>query len=144
MNWFVSALITGALAFSATNIDDIVFLTIFFSQASHRWQVVIGQYLGFTALVLVRSVKKTLIRLLLGSGAEQDHAKRLNRSMQKLISSVLLLIGIVIALGGFEHSLGAGGRVEAALVAHAVPGEINKLVLVVWHFAGGCLAGWTS
>jgi cadmium resistance protein CadD (predicted permease) len=46
MNWFVSALITGALAFSATNIDYIVFLTIFFSQASHRWQVVIGQYLG--------------------------------------------------------------------------------------------------
>jgi cadmium resistance protein CadD (predicted permease) len=56
MNWFVSALITGALAFSATNIDDIVFLTIFFSQASQRWHVVIGQYLGFTALVLVSLV----------------------------------------------------------------------------------------
>src|SRR6266436_1433772 len=53
MNWFVSALITGAVAFSATNIDDIVFLTIFFSQASHRWHVVIGQYLGFTALVVI-------------------------------------------------------------------------------------------
>jgi cadmium resistance protein CadD (predicted permease) len=53
MHCFVSALITGALAFSATNIDDIVFLTIFFSQASRRWHVVIGQYLGFTALVLV-------------------------------------------------------------------------------------------
>jgi cadmium resistance protein CadD (predicted permease) len=53
MNWFVSALITGAVAFSATNIDDIVFLTIFFSQAGHRWHVVIGQYLGFTPLVLV-------------------------------------------------------------------------------------------
>src|SRR5438132_6267703 len=53
MNWFISALITGAIAFSATNIDDIVFLTIFFSQASRRWHVVIGQYLGFTALVLI-------------------------------------------------------------------------------------------
>ena len=53
MHWFVSALITGAVAFSVTNIDDIVFLTIFFSQAAHRWHVVIGQYLGFTALVLV-------------------------------------------------------------------------------------------
>src|SRR5213596_3440506 len=53
MNWFISALMTGAVAFSATNIDDIVFLTIFFSQASCRWHVVIGQYLGFTALVLV-------------------------------------------------------------------------------------------
>ena len=53
MDWLISALITGAIAFSATNIDDIVFLTIFFSQASRRWHVVIGQYLGFTALVLV-------------------------------------------------------------------------------------------
>ena len=53
MNWFISALVTGAVVFSATNIDDIVFLTIFFSQASHRWQVVIGQYLGFTALVAI-------------------------------------------------------------------------------------------
>ena len=53
MPWFVSALITGAVAFSATNIDDIVFLTIFFSRASRRWHVVVGQYLGFTALVLV-------------------------------------------------------------------------------------------
>src|SRR5437868_15088005 len=53
MNWFVAALITGTVAFSATNIDDIVFLTIFFSQTRHKWHVVFGQYLGFTALVLV-------------------------------------------------------------------------------------------
>jgi cadmium resistance protein CadD (predicted permease) len=53
VQWFVSALITGAVVFSATNIDDIVFLTIFFSQASRRWHVVVGQYLGFTALVVV-------------------------------------------------------------------------------------------
>src|SRR5438105_5274955 len=53
MDWFLSALITGAVAFSATNLDDIVFLTIFFSQASRRWHVVVGQYLGFTALVVV-------------------------------------------------------------------------------------------
>jgi len=56
MNSFISALITGALAFSATNIDDIVFLTIFFSQASRRWQVVVGQYLAFSALVLISLV----------------------------------------------------------------------------------------
>ncbi len=56
MNWFVSALITGAVAFSATNIDDIVFLTIFFSQTPQRWRIVLGQYLGFTVLVLVSLV----------------------------------------------------------------------------------------
>jgi cadmium resistance protein CadD (predicted permease) len=53
MNWFLSALITGAISFSATNVDDIVFLTIFFSQTPYRWHVVLGQYLGFTALVVV-------------------------------------------------------------------------------------------
>ena len=53
MNWLLSALITGAIAFSATNLDDILFLTIFFSQTNRKWKVVIGQYLGFTALMLV-------------------------------------------------------------------------------------------
>jgi cadmium resistance protein CadD (predicted permease) len=53
MHWFLSALITGAVAFSATNIDDIVFLSFFFSQTPYRWHVVLGQYLGFTALVFV-------------------------------------------------------------------------------------------
>ena len=53
MNWFVSALVTGVVAFSATNIDDVVFLTVFFSQTRRPWRVVLGQYIGFTALVLV-------------------------------------------------------------------------------------------
>jgi len=56
MDWFVSALVTGVIAFSATNLDDIVFLTVFFSQARRHWHVVVGQYLGFTALVLVSLV----------------------------------------------------------------------------------------
>jgi cadmium resistance protein CadD (predicted permease) len=56
LNWFASAVITGAIAFSATNLDDIVFLTVFFSQARRQWHVVVGQYLGFTALVLVSLV----------------------------------------------------------------------------------------
>lgn len=56
MNWFLSALLTGAIAFSATNIDDILFLTIFFSQTRHRWHVVVGQYLAFTVLLLISLV----------------------------------------------------------------------------------------
>jgi hypothetical protein len=59
--------------------------------------------------------------------------------MQKLVSSILLLVGIAMTLGGFGHSLGGVGQVKAALIAHAVPEEISKLVLVVWHFAGGCM-----
>jgi hypothetical protein len=52
MQWLFSALITGAIAFSATNLDDILFLTFFF-QTAHKWHVVVGQYLGFSALMLV-------------------------------------------------------------------------------------------
>ena len=55
MNDFISAISTGFAAFTATNLDDIVVLLLFFSQvnASFRTQhIVIGQYLGFTALVL--------------------------------------------------------------------------------------------
>ncbi|MBD2438165.1 cadmium resistance transporter [Nostoc sp. FACHB-110] len=55
MSSLVSAISTGAFAFSATNIDDLVILTLFFSQINpkfRRWQIVTGQYLGFTALVM--------------------------------------------------------------------------------------------
>jgi cadmium resistance transport/sequestration family protein len=51
----ITAISTGAAAFSATNIDDLVILTLFFSQVNvkfHRWHIIIGQYVGFSALVL--------------------------------------------------------------------------------------------
>ncbi|MBS9389484.1 MAG: cadmium resistance transporter [Dolichospermum sp. WA123] len=51
----VTAISTGAMAFSDTNIDDLVILTLFFSQVDakfRRWHIIIGQYLGFTALIL--------------------------------------------------------------------------------------------
>ena len=56
MQWFFAALATGAITFAATNIDDIFLLMLFFSQVNktfHRWHIVAGQYLGFTALVLM-------------------------------------------------------------------------------------------
>ncbi|KAF3890936.1 cadmium resistance transporter [Tolypothrix campylonemoides VB511288_2] len=55
MSGLVTAISTGAAAFGATNIDDIVILTIFFSQVNEtfrRWHIILGQYLGFTILVL--------------------------------------------------------------------------------------------
>lgn len=48
------ALSTGITAFSATNLDDIVILMLFFSQANavfRQRHIVTGQYLGFAALV---------------------------------------------------------------------------------------------
>lgn len=55
MPQLVTAVFTGAVAFSATNIDDIVILLLFFSQVNSTFtprHIVTGQYLGFTVLVL--------------------------------------------------------------------------------------------
>ncbi|BAY09646.1 cadmium resistance transporter [Calothrix sp. NIES-2098] len=55
MSGLVTAISTGITAFSATNIDDMVLLTLFFSQVNNtfrRWHIIAGQYLGFTALIV--------------------------------------------------------------------------------------------
>lgn len=54
MNELIEAITTGVTAFSATNIDDLVILMLFFSQVDktfRHWHIFIGQYLGFSALV---------------------------------------------------------------------------------------------
>ncbi|HWP49068.1 MAG TPA: cadmium resistance transporter [Candidatus Limnocylindrales bacterium] len=56
MDWIFTTIITGIITFAATNVDDIFLLVLFFSQADptfRRRYVVIGQYLGFTALIAV-------------------------------------------------------------------------------------------
>jgi cadmium resistance transport/sequestration family protein len=55
MNDFLTAIPTGLTAFTATNLDDIVILLLFFSQvnaAFRKRHIIAGQYLGFGALVL--------------------------------------------------------------------------------------------
>jgi cadmium resistance transport/sequestration family protein len=56
MDRLLSAVLVGITSFIATNLDDIVVLVIFFSQVSatfRRRHIVFGQYLGFTALLLL-------------------------------------------------------------------------------------------
>jgi cadmium resistance transport/sequestration family protein len=55
MSWFFNILFAAISCFVATNIDDIVILMLFFSQTSDRFRprhIIIGQYLGFTVLIL--------------------------------------------------------------------------------------------
>lgn len=55
-NDFVTQIPLGFTAFTATNLDDIVILLLFFSQVNNlfkRRHIVMGQYLGFGALVLM-------------------------------------------------------------------------------------------
>lgn len=56
MNELTAALITGITSFIATNLDDIIILTVFFSQVNAHfrpWHILIGQYLGFLVIILV-------------------------------------------------------------------------------------------
>lgn len=47
----LTTLLSAALAFAATNLDDIVLLTVLFAQSRRRGTVVAGQFLGFGGLV---------------------------------------------------------------------------------------------
>ncbi|MEB3292677.1 MAG: cadmium resistance transporter [Synechococcales bacterium] len=50
---FLPTIITAAIAFFATNLDDLVLLVIFFAQAPQlRWQTIAGEYLGFCLILL--------------------------------------------------------------------------------------------
>jgi len=54
VSWFLTAVLTGAVSFAATNVDDVFLLMLFFSQTDGKFRarhVVLGQYLGFAALV---------------------------------------------------------------------------------------------
>ena len=53
---FYTALFQGVMAFTATNIDDLLILMLFFSQVDRdftRRQIVFGQYFGFFILTLL-------------------------------------------------------------------------------------------
>lgn len=59
MAWLLKAITTGVVSFAATNIDDIFVLALFFGRVGHVLKVrhvVIGQYLGFSALVAISLV----------------------------------------------------------------------------------------
>ncbi|HEY9627082.1 MAG TPA: cadmium resistance transporter [Coleofasciculaceae cyanobacterium] len=55
MTTLITSISTGITAFTATNLDDILVLMLFFSQVDlllQRRHIVLGQYLGFATLVL--------------------------------------------------------------------------------------------
>jgi cadmium resistance transport/sequestration family protein len=55
MQGLAQTIIAGITAFAATNLDDIVILTLFFAQVTPEFRpkhIVAGQYLGFLALIL--------------------------------------------------------------------------------------------
>jgi cadmium resistance protein CadD (predicted permease) len=53
MNVTIAVLAASVMSFAATNIDDIVLLTLFFAKKIPTRRIVAGQYLGFAAIVLL-------------------------------------------------------------------------------------------
>jgi cadmium resistance transport/sequestration family protein len=56
MNDLLNVMSTGLVAFTATNIDDIIILLLFFAQINSTfstWQIVVGQYLGFATIIVL-------------------------------------------------------------------------------------------
>jgi cadmium resistance protein CadD (predicted permease) len=59
MTDFFSLLLTGLVAFAVTNIDDMLLLTVFFSDRGSglkKRHIVLGQYLGFVVILLLSLV----------------------------------------------------------------------------------------
>ncbi|MFM7885423.1 MAG: cadmium resistance transporter [Pseudanabaena sp.] len=55
MEWFIGTIAIAITAFTATNIDDILVLTVFFAQVDAKFRprhILIGQYLGFALIIL--------------------------------------------------------------------------------------------
>ena len=55
MEWIIGTVAIAVTAFTATNIDDILILTIFFAQVNSEFRprhILIGQYLGFGLILL--------------------------------------------------------------------------------------------
>ncbi|WP_052128912.1 cadmium resistance transporter [Neosynechococcus sphagnicola] len=55
MSSLVTTVFTGITTFAVTNLDDLMILTLLFSQVNQvlrRRHIVMGQYLGFSALIL--------------------------------------------------------------------------------------------
>jgi cadmium resistance transport/sequestration family protein len=52
----IEVIITGIASFTATNLDDIIVLTVFFAQVNPSFRsrhIIFGQYLGFIAIILL-------------------------------------------------------------------------------------------
>ena len=59
MQWLFSTLVTGFVAFTLTDIDDLLLLIFFFSQTKQSFtkrEVFLGQYLGFLFLLLLTTL----------------------------------------------------------------------------------------
>lgn len=58
---------------------------------------------------------------------------------RKLVASALALTGALIGLGAIGHSFGGRKALDAGLAHVALDAHTDKLIYLVWYFAGGCM-----
>ncbi len=111
---------TAAAMFAVTNIDDILILSLFFGQARGKPEferrVVIGQYAGFGAILMVSVIG--------GFGASL-----LPESVLGYLGLVPLLLGIKAAVEAFRHNDPEGEDGDAEELEGPTVGSIAALTL---------------
>lgn len=149
----LAAIATAAIAFAATNIDDIFVLTLFFAQQKMRaWHVVAGQYLGFAALVAISLigyfarfiVSREWIGLLglvpIAIGIKKIIEWRQGKSEEKIKpagSSVLTVAAVTFANGG--DNIG----IYTPLFANSEVAQLVMMLSVFFVLIGvWCIAGY--
>lgn len=58
---------------------------------------------------------------------------------RSITSSLYLVSGILIALGGLGHSFGAVDQIHEAFAKVSLDPRIVHLIVAVWHFAGASM-----
>ena len=167
MNEMLKAISTGSITFAATNIDDIFVLMLFFSQSAAiypRRAIVAGQYLGFTALVLISLLGFVagsvvprpfigflgLVPVFLGVRAwmnrnnedEEDETKAeiTNKKSPSLWSSMLGVAAVTFANGGDNIGIYTPLFASSNLLNLLIMLAVFYVLLGVWCFAGYALS----
>lgn len=153
----LSTAVAAAVVFAATDIDDIVILTLFFVAARttgrpRHWEIVAGQYLGIGALALASAVIAggllvvpdpwtgllgllpiaLGVRALRGSGDDEAPA---------VVTGALGVAGVTIANGADNVAVYVPVFRALGVADSAVFLLVFVLLIAVWCIAGAWLGG---
>jgi cadmium resistance transport/sequestration family protein len=168
MDTLLQALLTAAVSFAATNIDDIFVLMLFFGQKSKPLDarhVVVGQYLGFSALVTISLIGyfaryvaprewigllgllpvaigvRKLIESWKAKGDVAHEAPEVKPAAAGTASSVLTVAAVTFANGGDNIGIYTPLFAASDLARLLVTLVVFFVLLGVWCVAGYYLGG---
>jgi cadmium resistance protein CadD (predicted permease) len=149
----LNTIVTGAVAFAATNIDDLLILTLLFSQAGtgiQRARIVAGQFLGFTALLGISMVGFFSGLLLPGAWIGLlgivPVVIGVRRWIHRNDPSVRAETGAISTIGVAAVTIAAGGDnvgIYTPLFAGCTPSRLAVMLTTLYFLlAVWCIAGY--